>query len=48
MTAVLIGAAVWAVASLVLGVVVGRWITTPECVDECPCGSCALAREVGE
>lgn len=44
MTGVLIGAAVWAAASLVLGVV--KWLARPD--DECPCGSCALAREVGE
>ena len=48
MRLVLIAAAVWAVASLVLGLVIGRWIATPEQVDECPCGSCVLAREVGE
>ena len=48
MRPVLVGAAVWAVASLVLGLVIGRWIATPEQVDECPCGSCVLGREVGE
>jgi len=45
---VLIGAAVWAAASMVLGLVIGRWIATPEQVDECQCGSCVLGREVGE
>ena len=44
MTAVLIGAAVWAAASLVLVAV--KWLARPD--DECPCGSCVLAREVGE
>jgi hypothetical protein len=43
---VLVAIALWAVASLVLGIVVGKWIAGPD--DECPCGSCALAREVGE
>ena len=45
---VLVAAAVWAMGSLLLGVVIGKWIAGPESVDECPCGSCALAREVGE
>lgn len=48
MKLILVAAAVWVVASLVLGVVIGRWIAGPTEVDECPCGSCALAREVGE
>jgi hypothetical protein len=43
-TAVLIAAAVWAAASLVLVAV--KWLAKPD--DECPCGSCVLAREVGE
>jgi hypothetical protein len=47
-TLVLVAIALWAVASLVLGIVVGKWIAGPTEVDECPCGSCALAREVGE
>jgi uncharacterized protein YneF (UPF0154 family) len=45
---VLVAIALWAAASLVLGLVIGRWIATPEQLDECPCGSCVLAREVGE
>jgi hypothetical protein len=45
---VLVAAAIWVAASFVLGVVIGKWIATAEQVDECPCGSCALAREVGE
>jgi hypothetical protein len=47
-TVILIGAVVWVAASFLLGIVVGKWIAGPESVDECPCGSCALAREVGE
>ena len=48
MTLVLVAIALWAVASLVLGIVIGKWIAGPTEVDECLCGSCALAREVGE
>ena len=48
MTLILVAAAVWAAASLVLGLVIGRWIATSEQVGECPCGSCVLGREVGE
>ena len=48
MRLVLVAIALWAAASLVLGLVIGRWIATPEQLDECPCGSCVLAREVGE
>ena len=48
MRLVLVAAAVWAVASLVLGLVIGRWIAKLEQVDECPCWWCALAREVEE
>jgi hypothetical protein len=41
---ILVAAAVWAVASLVLVAV--KWAARPD--GECPCGSCALGREVGE
>ena len=44
MKLILAAAVVWATASLVLNVV--KWLAKPD--DECPCGSCALAREVGE
>ena len=48
MAVAFMAAAVWAVASLVLGLVIGRWIATPEQVDECPCGLCVQAREFWE
>ena len=44
MRLILVAAAIWAVASLVLVAV--KWAARPD--DECPCGSCVLAREVGE
>ena len=46
MRLVLVAAAVWVAASFLLGIVIGKWIAGPD--DECPCGSCVLAREVEE
>jgi hypothetical protein len=45
---IIVAAVVWVAASFLLGIVIGKWIAGPESVDECPCGSCVLAREVGE
>ena len=44
MTVIIVAAVIWVAASLVLVAV--KWAARPD--EECPCGSCALAREVGE